>query len=144
MLKDYSTPETHWILIGRTPMTRVRVPLGLLRWQVSKPGFATVYEAHTSMRDGGRITFELQPEGLIPARMVRVPGGPIGFTVAGLGNVGGFDAEPYFIDKYEVTNRALQGVHGQRRLQPAGVLETAVHRGLVSLSTPIDNHYKSE
>ena len=106
--KEYATPDADWTLVGRTPMPKVRVPLGLLRWRVSRPGYSTIYEAWTSMHLGGRLLFELQTEGAIPEGMVRVPGGPIGFTIAHVGGVGGFLSAPYFIDKYEVTNRRFK------------------------------------
>ncbi|MBV9085244.1 MAG: protein kinase, partial [Acidobacteriaceae bacterium] len=104
-LKEYSTPDAEWTVVGRSPMPKVRVPLGLLRWRVSKPGYSTIYQAWTSTHEGGKFLVKLQTQGAVPDGMVQVPAGPIGFTIAYLGAVGGFDSAPYFIDKYEVTNR---------------------------------------
>ncbi len=126
-LKEYSTPDAEWVSVGRSPMPKIRVPLGLLRWRVSKPGYSTIYEAWTSMHSGGRILFEMQNEGAIPNGMVQVPGGPIGFNVAFIGTVGGFNSAPYFIDTHEVTNRQFKQFVDARRLHPSRILEAAVH-----------------
>jgi formylglycine-generating enzyme required for sulfatase activity len=114
--KNYSTPEAGWQPLGRSPLTKVRVPLGVLRVQVAKEGFET-FEGVLIKWTGGlhdpavesnlghygeQIRFNLSRPGALPPGMVTVPAGPFGIAS------GGFVPRPmdaYLIDKYEVTNR---------------------------------------
>jgi dienelactone hydrolase len=114
--KNYSTPEAGWQPLGRSPLTKVRIPLGVLRVQIAKEGFET-FEGVLIKWTGGlhdpavepnlgyyrdHIRFILRRPGELPPGMVTVPAGPFGI------GSGGFVPRPmdaYLIDKYEVTNR---------------------------------------
>jgi eukaryotic-like serine/threonine-protein kinase len=114
--KNYSTPEATWQSLGRSPLERVRIPLGALRVQVSKDGFETLDRVlirwNNNFHDPtgevnlnqypDRIRFELVKPGVLPAGMVKVPAGPFGIASSGFFP---FPMESYLIDKYEVTNR---------------------------------------
>jgi formylglycine-generating enzyme required for sulfatase activity/dienelactone hydrolase len=104
-MKEYSAPEDQWMYVGRAPMEKARVPLGYFRWKVSKPGLGTLYGASATWADR---RFKLDPEGAVPAGMVRVPGGMVSYTLSNLGQLGPFSLEPYFIDRHEVTNKQFK------------------------------------
>ncbi len=106
-IKEYLAPENEWIRLGRTPLTKARVPRSFtLRWRLSRAGFGVMYYSPGLFADP--IRFTLDPEVSVPEGMVRVPGA----TVQGLT---GPDSRPrparlgqYFLDRYEVTNRQFK------------------------------------
>lgn len=114
--KNYSTPDADWQLLGRSPLANARVPMGVLRVQVSKEGFDTLESVlvkwNGDLHDekvepemgiyGGRIQFELSNPGVLPLNMVTVPAGPFAIASTGFRH---YPMDAYLIDKYEVTNR---------------------------------------
>jgi len=100
-IKGYTTPEAPWQRLGRTPIEG-RIPYALMRWKISKEGFEDFEGApfgegpFTALASG----FPLDRVGERPAGMVRVPGGPVERP-----EFGGVTLEPYWIDRFEVTNR---------------------------------------
>lgn len=114
--KNYSTPDAEWQLLGRSPLTKVRIPMGVLRVQVSKQGFETLESVlvrwNSDLHDDkvepemgvyrDRIQFDLNEPGAIPSNMLTVPAGPFSIGADGFRTV---SMDAYLIDKYEVTNR---------------------------------------
>jgi dienelactone hydrolase len=99
-IKDYGDSEDPWESIGRAPLDNVRIPGSFLRWKIVKPGFETLERANFHLAD---ITFRLEPQGLAPAGMLRVPAGDY--------RLGGSEVvkiPEYWIDKFEVTNRQFK------------------------------------
>jgi dienelactone hydrolase len=102
-MKEYERPEDEWTLLGVTPVEDVRVPIGIFRWKVEKPGFDTVLAASSTWNIGGTddllapydFVRTLDADGDAPPGMVRVPA-----TETPVGSLGDF-----FIGRYEVTNR---------------------------------------
>jgi dienelactone hydrolase len=104
-VKDYLFPDEGWLRLGTTPLEGVRIPSGYLRWRVSKTGVA---ESITAPPPVGTLTFDLQASAEAPPGMVPVARGTWGNYLAFLGWVGPYDVPPFFIDRFEVTNRAYQ------------------------------------
>jgi eukaryotic-like serine/threonine-protein kinase len=114
--KNYSTPDAQWQVLGQSPLTSVRVPIGVLRVQVSKDGFETLESVlvkwNNDLHDekvepemgiyGDRLAFELNRPGTLPSDMVTVPAGPFAIASTGFRH---YPMDAYLIDKYEVTNR---------------------------------------
>jgi eukaryotic-like serine/threonine-protein kinase len=114
--KNYSSPDTPWQLLGRSPLTHVRIPIGVLRVQVVKDGYETLDSVlvkwNRDLHDqkvepemgvyGDRIRFDLGKPGERPSGMVLVPAGESAIAGTGFRH---FAMDGYFIDKYEVTNR---------------------------------------
>ena len=109
--KDYSSPTSDWRYGGRTPVAPLRVPLGDLRWQLRKKGFATVdtvlsaYDweplflgARTEARTEA-WEFVLDETKTIPSDMVRVRGGTVD---------SGIQLPDYLVGRFEVTNRQFK------------------------------------
>jgi pimeloyl-ACP methyl ester carboxylesterase len=106
-VKNYASPTDDWEHLGTSPLETVRLPVGILRWKIEKPGYATVMAA-SSTWDLDLVGDQLikpihfdrvldDPES-IPDGMVRVQGAQ---TAAGtLGD--------FYIDRSEVTNRQFK------------------------------------
>ncbi len=114
--KDYLSPEAAWQSLGRSPLAKVRVPVGVLRVEVAKDGYETLEAVlvkwNRDLHDdkvepemgvyGDRIQFDLGKRGERPSGMVLVPAGEFAIASTGFRH---FPMDAYFIDKYEVTNR---------------------------------------
>lgn len=88
-----------WIPIGTTPLKKARVPFGLVKWRLTKPGYETL-EASGSGPETS--SFQLTPAGTAPPGMTRVSRGSIEL------DAGSADLPDYWIDIYEVTNRQFK------------------------------------
>jgi formylglycine-generating enzyme required for sulfatase activity/dienelactone hydrolase len=97
--REYSGADEGWIGLGRTPVN-ARHPMGLLRWRVAKDGFDSVEIAP----DHPGFHAALVPRGTTPAGMVFVPGGTFELESSHTE----VKLAPYWLDKYEVTNRAFK------------------------------------
>ena len=109
-VRIYGATDGEWRHLGRSPLTDVKVPRVPLRWRIEKPGFASAERATTSQDDnlGGRnIDVPLQESSAQTEGMVFVPGGPTNRTV-NLVTIAAPELKPYFIDRYEVTNKAFK------------------------------------
>ena len=97
--------KSEWQFLGRSPIKTVRVPRGLKRWQIVKPGFQTVNAAASPESDGPTLNFTLDKEGSLPPGMVRVPGGTFLIWITGLDHLVPPPLDDFLIDRYEVTNK---------------------------------------
>src|SRR5690606_16766024 len=62
--KDYDEPDSEWIHLGNTPLQKISIPRGLLRWKFELEGFRTVVSAMPSVIPGAPISplnFTLEP-----------------------------------------------------------------------------------
>ena len=98
VVAGYRTPSA-WFSLGRTPINDVRIPRGLIRMRLSKPGFQPI-EATLSPP---LQRFRLDPVDAVPPGMVRVLAGR---DAVRFGKVG--DLEDFWIDRFEVTNRQFK------------------------------------
>jgi formylglycine-generating enzyme required for sulfatase activity/dienelactone hydrolase len=115
--QPYGSAEYTWEFLGTSPLDTPSLPVGPIQLRLEKPGYQT---AHLSVSNPSLAfqnlpvtlaieapRFELTKEGEIPEGMVLVPGGP--FLPAISGEVPRPQAlSPYYIDKYEVTNRQFK------------------------------------
>jgi formylglycine-generating enzyme required for sulfatase activity/dienelactone hydrolase len=100
--KPYADPSAPWTLIGVTPIAKKRMADIVFRFKVEKAGFTPLtvaavpwaYDASTAQIGPGKIAFRLEPEGSLPAGMVRVPAAD--------------ELPDFFLDRNEVTNRAFK------------------------------------
>ena len=76
---------------------------------------------------GDTMDFDLETAAKAPEGMVPVSGGPWIDSLAFLGWVGPYALPPFFIDRFEVTNRQYQVLRRQRWLYDPRLLEAAVH-----------------
>jgi eukaryotic-like serine/threonine-protein kinase len=104
-IQDYLAPDSPWHSLGTTPLANLRIPKGYFRWKVSRP-------------DGGEITvapptettmdFSLGASQQSPSGMVRADGGDGGWFLDFVGVYGAYKLPPFYVDRYEVTNREYQ------------------------------------
>ncbi len=110
-IKDYMSPNDAWFPLGTTPLEKLKIPSGYLRWRVSKPGLGEytaapeVQEMHGYIRE---FKFALNALSTAPEGMVVVPAGDYFNVVWSLGDLGPYKFPDFYIDRFEVTNRQYQ------------------------------------
>jgi len=104
-VKDYLFPDEDWLRVGTTPLEKVRIPSGYLRWKVSK---RDVGESITAPVSSAAMQFDLEGAVKAPNGMVPVDGGVWTASLAFFGWLGPYKLPPFFIDRLEVTNRQYQ------------------------------------
>jgi eukaryotic-like serine/threonine-protein kinase len=101
-IRDYADTEdngpSHWEMLGRSPLA-AQIPIGYHRFRIVKEGFEPVELAAV----GNQI--RLHRLGEIPPKMLWVPRIRKGGASPAVAPA---DAEEYWIDKYEVTNRQFK------------------------------------
>jgi len=97
-VRTYLANDEDWASLGKSPLENVRVPWDYLRWRIVKPGFGTI-EAASTVLPTMKLNFLLDDAASIPAGMVHIPGGTFQYRSAD-----SVQLEPYWLDKYEVTN----------------------------------------
>ena len=104
-IQDYLAPDGAWFGLGTTPLNKVRVPAGYLRWRISKQGVGEYVAAPLTVPEMyfGLDALQKSPKGMVP-----VGGGRWSHYIGFLGWVGPYDLPPYYIDRFEVTNRQYQ------------------------------------
>ena len=88
-----------WIPVGTTPLKSASVPIGMVQWRVTKPGYAPLEVSGSAPET---TSIHLTPAGAAPPGMTFVPRGSIEL------DVGNADLPDYWIDIYEVTNRQFK------------------------------------
>jgi eukaryotic-like serine/threonine-protein kinase len=104
-IQDYLTPGAGWQSVGTTPLAAARIPKGYFRWRVSKAGVGQMEVARAT---GPNMAFALASALRAPDGMVFAAGGPWTTYSAFLGWIGPYTLPPYYVDRYEVTNREYQ------------------------------------
>ena len=109
LVRGYEAVDDAWQSLGSTPLADVAVPRRALRWRIEKEGFETVELATTAQTDnidGRNLERALNAIGAQPPDMVYVAGGRSPFTERL--RLPAAEMVPFFIDRYEVTNRAFK------------------------------------
>ena len=116
-MKPYRAADATWEYIGRSPISHLRVPFGLLRWRAEKQGFRTAEVLSSSLHNGRAVqdflggttvNLSLTVSGTVPDGMVRVPGGEVDVKLPGRTAVSVVNLPDYWMDRYEVTNREFK------------------------------------
>ena len=117
-MKPYRAADATWEYIGRSPISHLRVPFGLLRWRAEKQGFRTAEVLSSSLHNGREVqdflggttvNLSLTVSGTVPDGMVRVPGGEVSVKLPGIERaVSVVNLPDYWMDRYEVTNREFK------------------------------------
>jgi hypothetical protein len=107
--KAYDTPESTWVLLGRTPLDALVAlsgggggQLDDNRLRIRAPGYRTLDLVGFPFGD---IRIPLDRENAIPPEMVRVAGGKVGLQYPGFENREPIMLSDYLMDRFEVTNR---------------------------------------
>jgi formylglycine-generating enzyme required for sulfatase activity/dienelactone hydrolase len=117
-MKPYRAADATWEYMGRSPISHLRVPFGLLRWRAEKQGFQTAERLSSSLHNGREVqdflggttvSLSLTVSGTVPDGMVRVPGGEVSVNLPGIERaVPVVNLPDYWMDRYEVTNREFK------------------------------------
>ena len=92
-MKPYRAADARWEYMGRSPISHLRVPFGLLRWRAEKQGFRTAEVLSSSLHNGREVqdflggttvNLSLTVSGTVPDGMVRVPGGEVDVKLPGI------------------------------------------------------------
>lgn len=98
-IKDYDRPEDEWIPLGIAPLDSVHVPATYLRWRIEHPRTGSQERAALDSYLRSEVHFHLQPEGRHPG-MIQVTGDALNLAAPRA-----MPLRPYWLDRYEVTNR---------------------------------------
>ena len=113
LMQEYGATDDTWKVIGKTPLTNVRLPRAVLRFKVMKEGYETAILA--SPNPGALLSRQLAfnatpidvplvPKDVAP-EMVSVPGGTGPVTLTGFNLVAPVTLANFLMDRHEVTNR---------------------------------------
>ena len=106
--RPYRGDPSKWESLGRTPLVKARVAKDFYVWKISKAGYVPAWKIDPTWTIVHsipvRISFRLDPEGSVPADMVRVPGGSTALEIPGLDHYPEVLIGDYLIDRHEVTN----------------------------------------
>ena len=113
-LRTYSGGDEGWVTLGTTPTT-IRHPVGLMRWRITKEG----YDPLEIAPNAPAFLVRLVPKGTTVPGMAYVPAQSLNLE----SNNTEVKLPAYWIDKYEVTNRAFKqfvddGGYRRRELWP--------------------------
>lgn len=109
-LKEYNAVDSEWDYLGQSPIERVRLPLGFVRWRLEKQGFITaegasfIPESIAKPGDVAEINFTMNDQESNSPGMARVRGGMV---LVQRSNIPPLSVQltDYLMDKYEVTNK---------------------------------------
>jgi dienelactone hydrolase len=104
-IQDYETPDGPWRVLGTTPLNGVILPKGFFRWKVSSPAAEDLVEG---LPVAESMNFAIDAQHGAPAGMVPVPGQNWVGIIAFIGSIGPFRIPPFYLDRFEVTNRDYQ------------------------------------
>jgi dienelactone hydrolase/predicted Ser/Thr protein kinase len=104
--RPYQGDPGAWESLGKTPLTKIRMPKAFYYWRIVKPGYETAYRIAPTWAFGldRDFTCRLAPAGSAPPGMVRVMGGKVGLAIPGLDHFPELPLGDYWIDRHEVTN----------------------------------------
>lgn len=120
-IQDYLASDAGWQSLGTTPVPAARIPKGYFRWRVSKAGVGQMEVAQAAEAN---MDFSLASTQTAPDGMVFAAGGFWTTYSAFLGWIGPYKLPPYYVDRYEVTNREYQkfvdsGAYAKQEYWPA-------------------------
>ncbi len=109
--RDYGPNAGAWRYLGKAPLDIPRFPIGFFTCQIKKDGYVP-YEglcwASSYRPRKPSLDVALAPSATAVPGMVMVAGGQPSLTLTGLDEAPAAKLDPYWIDKYEVTNREFK------------------------------------
>lgn len=116
-LKAYTAPEGEWTYLGISPIDKIRLPIGLIRWKMEKERYETVFAVAPTF--GGLLEAKWFPYDIV--RTLDKKGSiPIGKVRA----KGEKELGDFFLDQSAPLSRTLlesKDRHNRRTLESTGV-----------------------
>jgi formylglycine-generating enzyme required for sulfatase activity len=109
--RPYRGDPNAWEYLGKTPVTKARVPYDFFIWRIEKPGYAAAHYIAPGVsyfHRPLRMTVQLHPQESVPAGMIPVQGGETELAFSGFGSAPSVKLDDYLIDRNEVTNEAYK------------------------------------
>jgi eukaryotic-like serine/threonine-protein kinase len=123
-VRDFLDEPHRWEILGRAPLSQVRLPTGVLVWKVSLEDYRT--EERLVFTPARTVRFSLHPVSEALPGMVSVPGGPHELFTRSV------ELADYWIDRHEVTNQQFKAfVDGGGYERPEYWTESFVRNGAV-------------
>jgi dienelactone hydrolase len=97
---SYVGAKPNWVRLATTPAENVTLPMGLLRWRLTKPGYDTLVVGQGI----DNLEFRLVPTGTSRPGMALVPHASFQLENA----TSQVDLPDYWLDRHEVTNREFK------------------------------------
>jgi serine/threonine protein kinase/formylglycine-generating enzyme required for sulfatase activity/dienelactone hydrolase len=105
----YDEPEADPVFIGKTPLARVRYPLGFTRIKLTLAGKPDLDDVIWNLSlVGDAWAYRFHAKGDAPDGMALVPGGKFAMFLPGLDHLEPEPTAAFAMDRYEVTNRAYK------------------------------------
>lgn len=104
-IQDYLSPDSAWYRLGTTPLKGLRIPTGYFRWRLSKQGSGEYITAPVTEDE---MNFSMDSAQAAPQGMVWAGGGEWADLIDFVGWVGPYQLPPFYMDRFEVTNRQYQ------------------------------------
>ena len=104
-VQDYLAPYSAWHRLGMTPINKIRVPKGYMRWRVSKSGSVDLVTAPLT---DTQMDFSLDSPKKAPGGMVFTPASAWTSYIGFIGWIGPYNMPAYYASRYEVTNSEFQ------------------------------------
>jgi formylglycine-generating enzyme required for sulfatase activity len=111
-VQPYATERESWQPLGRTPLTDIRIPLGVFEFRVEKNGYEpqrlaapnpSTLLGNATNRLAAPLTVSLTTKDAVRG-MVPVPGGAFPVSLNAFSTTDPIPLEPFMIDRFEVTN----------------------------------------
>ena len=105
-VRYYDEPDAEQVVIGRTPLKKVRYPRGFTRIQLELAGKRTAEDVIWNFPLIGETwSYRLDGPTEVPEEMAWVPAGKFELFVPGLDHLKAEPMTPFLMDRHEVTNR---------------------------------------
>jgi eukaryotic-like serine/threonine-protein kinase len=106
-IRDYRDLSPEWKPIGKSPLSKMKVPRGFLRWKIILPGYKVAEGAlSTSPSKPVELQVKLDKLGIIAPGMVRIQGQRFRANLRWLdtGSLPELNLSDFLLDRHEVTN----------------------------------------
>ncbi|HEX9005918.1 MAG TPA: SUMF1/EgtB/PvdO family nonheme iron enzyme, partial [Bacteroidota bacterium] len=105
--REYADSSRTWLPLGVTPAESLMFPRGNCVLRFEEEGFEPAVLLVSDL-ESPTIEVSLNKVGTLPDGMIRVPGGRYSLSIPGLEQIDSVTLSDYFIDRFEVTNRAYK------------------------------------
>jgi eukaryotic-like serine/threonine-protein kinase len=105
-VRYYDEPDAQPLVIGKTPLQKVKYPRGFTRIRLELPGYRAADDVIWNLGlVGSDWSYRLEPPSAVPEEMAAVPAGAFELFLPGLDHLKKEAMAAFLMDRHEVTNR---------------------------------------